>query len=43
MGYSCQEPLEISIAHANELLRIMASSSLGACGFVTSEDILQQH
>lgn len=43
MDYSWQAPLEVCIAHASELLQIMASSSIGACGFVTAEDILQQH
>lgn len=41
MNYSWRPPLEISIAHACELLRLMACSSLGSCAFASIEDILQ--
>lgn len=45
MSYSWRPPLEVCIAHACELLRLMSSSSLGACAFVSVEDVLtqQQH
>ncbi|XP_058126226.1 ran-binding protein 9 [Anopheles ziemanni] len=43
MNYSWRPPLEVCIAHACELLRLMSSSSLGACAFVSVEDILAQH
>ncbi|XP_001659381.2 ran-binding protein 9 [Aedes aegypti] len=45
MTYSWRPPLEVCIAHACELLRLMSSSSLGACAFVSVEDVLtqQQH
>lgn len=40
MNYSWRPPLEISIAHANELLRLMSASNIGACAFVTVEGLL---
>uniref|UniRef100_A0A2M3Z038 Putative ran-binding protein n=1 Tax=Anopheles braziliensis TaxID=58242 RepID=A0A2M3Z038_9DIPT len=43
MNYSWRPPLEVCIAHACELLRLMSSSSLGACAFVSVEDILAQN
>uniref|UniRef100_A0A182QSV9 Ran-binding protein 9 n=1 Tax=Anopheles farauti TaxID=69004 RepID=A0A182QSV9_9DIPT len=43
MNYSWRPPLEVCIAHAGELLRLMSSSSLGACAFVSVDDILAQH
>ncbi|XP_055626238.1 ran-binding protein 9 [Toxorhynchites rutilus septentrionalis] len=45
MSYSWRPPLEVCIAHACELLRLMSGSSLGACAFVSVEDVLtqQQH
>lgn len=42
MNYSWRPPLEISIAHAHELLTLMSSSNLGACAFVTVESMLQE-
>uniref|UniRef100_A0A182HPC6 Ran-binding protein 9 n=1 Tax=Anopheles arabiensis TaxID=7173 RepID=A0A182HPC6_ANOAR len=42
MNYSWRPPLEVCIAHACELLRLMSSSSLGACAFVSVDDILAQ-
>lgn len=42
MSYSWRPPLEVCIAHACELLRLMSSSSLGACAFVSVEDVLTQ-
>ncbi|XP_058054146.1 ran-binding protein 9 [Anopheles bellator] len=43
MNYSWRPPLEVCIAHSSELLRLMSSSSLGACAFVSVDDILAQH
>lgn len=42
MNYSWRPPLEISIAHASELLRLMSNSNLGACAFVTVDDMLHE-
>lgn len=42
MNYSWRPPLEISIAHAHELLNLMSASNLGACAFVTVESMLQE-
>ncbi|XP_058456696.1 ran-binding protein 9 [Malaya genurostris] len=42
LSYSWRPPLEVCIAHACELLRLMSSSSLGACAFVSVEDVLRQ-
>lgn len=41
MSYSWRPPIEICLAHACQLLQLMASSSLGSCAFATIEDILQ--
>lgn len=41
MSYSWRPPLEICLAHACQLLQLMANSSLGSCAFATIEDILQ--
>lgn len=42
MNYSWRPPLEISIAHAHELLTLMSAQNLGACAFVTVENMLQE-
>uniref|UniRef100_A0A336LYB1 CSON004347 protein n=1 Tax=Culicoides sonorensis TaxID=179676 RepID=A0A336LYB1_CULSO len=42
MNYSWRPPLEINIAHASELLRLMSNSNLGACAFVTVDDMLHE-
>ncbi|KAJ6635769.1 Ran-binding protein 9 [Pseudolycoriella hygida] len=41
MSYSWRPPIEICLAHACQLLQLMASTSLGSCAFATIEDILQ--
>lgn len=43
MNYPWRPPLEICIAHAYELLRLMANSSLGQSAFVSIEDIYPKH
>lgn len=40
LNYSWRPPMELCIAHACELLRLMACSSLGTCAFASIEDIL---
>ncbi|XP_055379361.1 ran-binding proteins 9/10 homolog [Condylostylus longicornis] len=43
MNYSWRPPLEICVAHAHELLRLMANNSLGACAFVNIEDVFPKN
>lgn len=43
MNYSWRPPLEICVAHAHELLRLMANSSLGTCAFVNIEDVFPKN
>uniref|UniRef100_A0A1I8P9R2 Ran-binding proteins 9/10 homolog n=1 Tax=Stomoxys calcitrans TaxID=35570 RepID=A0A1I8P9R2_STOCA len=38
MSYAKWPPLEYCVAHANELLKVMAQASLGACAFVNIAD-----
>lgn len=40
MNYSWRPPLEICVAHACELLHLMANSAIGSCAFASIEDIL---
>ncbi|XP_011502358.1 PREDICTED: ran-binding protein 9 [Ceratosolen solmsi marchali] len=34
-------PLEVAVSHAKELVRLMSSIGLGACGFAVVDDIIQ--
>lgn len=34
-------PLEIAVAHARELVRLMSRSGLGSCAFASVDDLLQ--
>ncbi|XP_067632319.1 ran-binding protein 9 isoform X2 [Eurosta solidaginis] len=43
MNYPRRPPLDVCVAHASELLKVMAHSSLGACAFVNIEDIFPQN
>lgn len=43
MNYSWRPPLEVCVAHTYELLRLMANSSLGACAFVSIDDVFPQN
>ncbi|XP_055325349.1 ran-binding proteins 9/10 homolog isoform X1 [Sitodiplosis mosellana] len=40
MNYSWRPPLEVCVAHACELLHLMASSSIGSCAFASIDSIL---
>lgn len=42
MNFSWRPPLEICIAHACELLRLMACSSIGASGFTSVDDLFHE-
>uniref|UniRef100_A0A0A1X548 Ran-binding proteins 9/10 homolog n=1 Tax=Zeugodacus cucurbitae TaxID=28588 RepID=A0A0A1X548_ZEUCU len=39
MNYPRRPPLDVCVAHAAELLKVMARESLGACAFVNIEDV----
>lgn len=41
MNYSWRPPLEICVAHACELLHLMANSAIGSCAFASIEDFLE--
>lgn len=41
MNYAWRPPLEVCVAHACELLHLMANSSIGSCAFVNIDDILE--
>ncbi|XP_075170052.1 ran-binding protein M [Haematobia irritans] len=43
MNYAKWPPLEYCVAHANELLKVMAQSSLGACAFVNIADVFPKN
>ncbi|XP_055838656.1 ran-binding proteins 9/10 homolog isoform X2 [Episyrphus balteatus] len=43
MSYPWRPPLEVCVAHAGELLKVMANSSLGACAFVNIDDVFPQN
>ncbi|XP_037946587.1 ran-binding proteins 9/10 homolog isoform X2 [Teleopsis dalmanni] len=43
MSYARRPPLDVCLAHASELLKVMAQASLGACAFVNIEDIFPQN
>lgn len=34
-------PLEVAVSHARELVRLMSSAGLGACGFAVVDNIIQ--
>lgn len=34
-------PLEVAVAHARELVRLMSRSGLGSCAFTRVDDLLQ--
>ena len=34
-------PLEIAVAHAREVVRLMSRSGLGSCAFASVDDLLQ--
>lgn len=41
MNYSFRPPLEVCVAHACELLNLMAKSTIGSCAFASIDDILE--
>ncbi|XP_054737273.1 ran-binding protein 9 isoform X2 [Anastrepha obliqua] len=43
MNYARRPPLDVCVAHASELLKVMAQASLGACAFVNIEDVFPQN
>ena len=43
MNYPRRPPLDVCVAHAAELLKVMARESLGACAFVNIEDVFPQN
>lgn len=43
MNYPKWPPLEYCVAHANELLKVMAQASLGACAFVNIADVFPKN
>ncbi|XP_065370292.1 ran-binding proteins 9/10 homolog isoform X2 [Calliphora vicina] len=43
MNYSKWPPLEYCVAHANELLKVMAQASIGACAFVNIADVFPKN
>ncbi|XP_061399745.1 ran-binding proteins 9/10 homolog [Musca vetustissima] len=43
MNYAKWPPLEYCVAHANELLKVMAQASLGACAFVNISDVFPKN
>ncbi|XP_017465202.1 PREDICTED: ran-binding protein 9 [Rhagoletis zephyria] len=43
MSYPRRPPLDVCVAHASELLKVMAQASLGACAFVNIEDVFPQN
>ncbi|XP_046809661.1 ran-binding protein 9 [Lucilia cuprina] len=43
MNFSKWPPLEYCVAHANELLKVMAQASIGACAFVNIADVFPKN
>uniref|UniRef100_W8B2G5 Ran-binding proteins 9/10 n=1 Tax=Ceratitis capitata TaxID=7213 RepID=W8B2G5_CERCA len=43
MNYPRRPPLDMCVAHASELLKVMAHASIGACAFVNIEDVFPQN
>ncbi|XP_037891492.1 ran-binding protein 9 isoform X2 [Glossina fuscipes] len=43
MYYPRRPPLDYCVAHANELLKVMAQASLGACAFVNINDVFPKN